>query len=214
MVTIAEYATAHGISPRRARTLAQQGRVPARRIGRAWVLDDDATTSPVTGTRPMSPRTRVMFLRALSDQSVRGLTGSDRRRIAGYLNRLRQAEHPAALLRAWFRGAVTPSGFSLGEMLVRAAMDGDDDIVSERLARPQRRFLNSPDRLARVVADERAIHGFTRAELAARAGTTEHDVKAVESGEAVDSLVTVLQVVNALDVHPLAVPTAAVGDSA
>lgn len=214
VTTTADYAAEHGISQRRARALAQQGRIPARRVGRAWTLDEGAAISPVGGTRPMSPRTRSMFVRALSDQSVEGLTGSDRRRIAGYLNRLRRAEHPAALLRAWFRGAAAPDGFTLGALLVRAAMQGDDGIVAERLARPHRRFLNSPARLARVVIDERAIHGFTRAELAARAGITEQDVKAVESGKPVDTLLTVLQVVNTLEVQPLALPTAAVRESA
>jgi len=213
VATISEYAAQHGISPRRARTLAQQGRLPAQRVGRAWSLDDEAVTTPALSTRPMSERTRQLFLTALSDQTVRHLAGSDRRRIAAYLGRLRVSAEPAALLRAWFRGANVPTGFTLGELLIRTALEHQDDIVAERLARPQRRYLNSPQRLARVVADERAIHGLSRAELAARAGTTRGDIVAIETGGQVDTLLTLLRVVNALDVHPLALPTGAVRSS-
>lgn len=214
VTTISEYAAQHGISPRRARALAQQGRLPARRVGRAWVLDEGVATTPAVSTRPMSERTRRLFLRALSDQTLREVTGSDRRRIAAYLGRLRASDRPAALIRAWFRGAHLPTGFTLGVLLVRAALEHQDDVVAERLARPQRRYLNSPERLARVVADERAIHGLSRAQLADRAGTTPGDVAAVEAGRPVDTMLTVLRVVNALDVRPLALPTGAVRDSA
>lgn len=161
----------------------------------------------------MSPRTRGLFLHALSDTTVEGLVGSDRVRIAHYLAQVRNADEPAALLRAWFRGAAAPVSHTLGEVLVRAAMRGEDDQVAARVRRARRRFLNSPARLARVVSDERAIHGLTRAELAERADTSEGDVRSIESGRPVSSLPTVLRIVRALDVQPLALPTASVEDS-
>jgi len=38
MLTIAEAATRLGIDPSRVRLLVRQGRIPARRFGRAWVI--------------------------------------------------------------------------------------------------------------------------------------------------------------------------------
>jgi hypothetical protein len=47
LLTVAEFATLHGISTGRVRTLLGQGRVPeAQRVGRAWVIPEKHSYTP------------------------------------------------------------------------------------------------------------------------------------------------------------------------
>ncbi|MBM7474566.1 hypothetical protein [Curtobacterium herbarum] len=87
------------------------------------MIEDGGRHEVSRAPRPMGVKMRALLLRALRDQSVVGLTGADRIRVARHLAALRTAEDPASLLRAWFRGDV-PTGWSPGELMVSQAHEG------------------------------------------------------------------------------------------
>jgi hypothetical protein len=205
MTTTEEYADEHGISPRRVRALAAAGRIPAHRVGTAWVIEDGARHEASHAPRPMGARMRQLLLRALRDQSLVGLTGPDRIRVARHLGALRAADEPAALLRAWFRDDV-PTGWTPGELIVRQAHEGRDDRVAALVRRPRRTFASTPERLARAIVDERSIRQLSRDELAVRAGVAADVVADLERGRPGVGIGATRSVLRALDVEPLALP--------
>jgi hypothetical protein len=205
MVTTEEYANEHGISPRRVRALAAAGRIPAQRVGTSWAIEPGAQHEPFRAPRPMGGKMRALLLRALRDQSLVGLTGPDRIRVARHLAALRAADDPASLLRAWFRDDV-PTGWSPGELIVRQAHEGRDDRVTALVRRPRRTFGSTPERLARAIIDERMIRQLSRVELAACAGVTPDVVADLERGRPGVGLGATRSVLRALDVEPLALP--------
>ena len=205
VVTTEEYANEHGISPRRVRALAAAGRIPAQRIGTSWVIEAGARHEPSHAPRPMGGKMRALLIRALRDQSLVGLTGPDRIRVARHLAALRTSDEPASLLRAWFRDDV-PTGWSPGELIVRQAHEGRDDRVTALVRRPRRTFASTPERLARAVTDERTIRQLSRAELAARADVAADVVADLERGRPGVGVGAIRSVLRALDVEPLALP--------
>ena len=205
MTTTQQYATEHGLSVRRVRALAAAGRLPAHRSGTTWVIEDGARHEPSRAPRPMAAPMRQRLLSALRDQSLIGLTGPDRVRVARHLSALRTSEEPAALLRAWFRDEV-PTGWTPGELMVRQAHEYRDSRVAALVRRPRRTFASTPDRLARSVADERAIQHLTRLELAVLADVEPVVVTDLERGRPGVALGATRRVLRALDVEPLALP--------
>lgn len=97
-VTLSEYAERHGINPQRARALASQGRLDARKIGSQWVVSDDGATRSVRSAgRPPSIETVWAAALALEDGNLDGAHDPQRRRAAK---------------RVLQRLATTPSGAS------------------------------------------------------------------------------------------------------
>lgn len=153
---------------------------------------------------------RRQLIEALRNQSLVGLTGPDRLRVARHLRQLRDSDNPADLLRAWFRGEV-PSGWSPGELIVRQAQEGLDDRVSALVNKSRRKFTSSSGRLARVVSDERAIQGLSVAELARRAEVSVDVISALERARPGVRVGETRRILRALDVTPLALPPVTVG---
>lgn len=70
----------------------------------------------------------------------------------------------------------------------------------------KRLFIDSVDRLAHVVAEERKASGITQAELARRAEVSRRFVIEVEKGHPRAELDKVLALLHALNIRPYALP--------
>lgn len=51
-LSISEWCTLHGKDPGNVRKLIQQGRIPAEKIGKQWVIPADAQPPPTSGSSP------------------------------------------------------------------------------------------------------------------------------------------------------------------
>ncbi|MDF1488524.1 helix-turn-helix domain-containing protein [Tessaracoccus caeni] len=70
----------------------------------------------------------------------------------------------------------------------------------------KRLFIDTIERLAQVVADERREAHLTQLELASRAGVSRRFIIELEKGHPRAELSRVLAVLHALDVRPYAIP--------
>src|SRR5712692_10427044 len=84
-----------GVSPRRVRALAGQGRLPGKKLGRMWLFDsnllsDHVKTSASSG-RPFSPEHALGLLYLASDEDPEWLSDYEKWRLRRYaLPRLRE----------------------------------------------------------------------------------------------------------------------------
>lgn len=203
-MNVADYADLAGLSPRRVRALARAGTLPAHKVGGRWVVD---APGPVrrAGRRPLSERSRRALVGALHTKSLDGLSGQLRARTAERLRLLRTAQDPAELLVDWWAGQA-PTHLDGGSNLVVHAIAGNSARVREVLHRPRRAYLRYPSTLARVVRDERAVQGLTRADLADRAGVDRALVGVIERAATTNDLIGIRKILRALDVEPTALP--------
>lgn len=82
-LTLPEYAKRHGINSQRARALAAQGRINARKVGSQWVVSDDGATRSVRSAgRPPSIETVWAAALALERGNLDGARDPQRRRAA------------------------------------------------------------------------------------------------------------------------------------
>ncbi|MGD9695034.1 MAG: helix-turn-helix domain-containing protein [Thermoleophilia bacterium] len=95
-VSVAEAAQALGVSPRRVRALAEAGEIPARRVGRAWVIDLDPRLPPRLPGRRLSARSAWAAL-GLGHEN---LSRSERRRARERQARLADLPSQALARRA------------------------------------------------------------------------------------------------------------------
>jgi len=170
-----------GVSERRIRQLIGRGTLQATRFGRSWAIDATAEARTPATSRPLANRTASLLQLALDSDSLAGFTGNDRARTARLIRKLRTSDTPGVLLRSWTH-AYTPTGNKTGALLIRLAHEGDDQQIMRLLSYPRRRFLNTPERLARVVRDERTIYGLSIDDLASSASVPRGDVRALEAG--------------------------------
>ena len=70
----------------------------------------------------------------------------------------------------------------------------------------ERRFLDSPEAVADAVRDARRAQGWTQAQLAARAHVGRRFVVTLESGHERAELGKVLSILEALEIHAVALP--------
>jgi len=93
-VTLPEYAQRHGISSQRARALASQGRIGARKVGSQWVVPDGGAMRSVRSAgRPPSTATVWSAALALDEGDLDGARDPQRRRAAKrVIQRLAAAE--------------------------------------------------------------------------------------------------------------------------
>lgn len=203
-MNVADYADLAGLSPRRVRALARAGALPAHKVGGRWVVD---VPRPIrrAGRRPLSKASRRALAGALHSKSLDGLSGQLRARTAERLRLLRTAAEPAELLVDWWAGEA-PTHLDGGSNLVVHAIAGNSARVWEVLHRPRRAYLRYPSALARVVRDERAVHGLTRADLAERAGVDRDLVGLIERAATVSDLGGTRKILRALDIEPTALP--------
>ena len=200
VMKVTEAAAQLGVSPRRVRAMAADGRVPAHREGSAWVIEGLALPK---GRRALSARSWQHLAQALKQRSLEGLSGQDRARTAARIRQLRNAEHPSRLLIDW-RPLDAPRDVFM-DSLVAHAERGDDSNVTRALKRPVE-YLRSSQELAHVVSSERAIRGESRRWLAAAAGVSEDLVRDIESGRPLASPGQVRRVLRTLGVEPTALP--------
>lgn len=98
-LSVGEYAKREHMSERRVRQLAVEGRLPARRVGRSWIIEGQSGPRSRLAVRPMSRENAWAMARRLSGQDSRPLR-QDRYR--SMVDRLRSSDHPEQLLAAWF----------------------------------------------------------------------------------------------------------------
>ncbi|WP_162903747.1 helix-turn-helix domain-containing protein [Leucobacter sp. wl10] len=200
---VTEAADQLGVSPRRVRAMAADGRIPAHREGSAWVIEGLA---PPKGRRSLSARSWQHLAKALKQRSLEGLSGQERARTAARIRQLRNAEHPSRLLIDW-RPPDAPRDVFL-DSLVAHAERNDDSYLKRALGRPAE-YLRSSQELAYVVSSERAIRGGSRHWLAVAAGVSEDLVRDIELGRPLASPGQVRRVLRTLEVEPTALPSMA-----
>lgn len=203
-MNIEEYAEAAGVSPRRARAMAQAGIIRAHRgPGRRWIIDEAPLHRRTR--RPLSPSSQQALVRALHTNTLDGLSGQLRARTAERLRLLRTADEPADLLFDWW-GGIAPHHLDGGSNLVMHAIEGNRDRVYEVLHRPHEEYLRNPKKLARTVRDERAIQGLTRNDLAELAGVRPQFIASIERSELLNDIIGLRNVLRAIAVEPTALP--------
>jgi excisionase family DNA binding protein len=104
-ISVAEAAQWLGVSDRRVQALAQDGRLPARLVSGAWLIDASDLGRPQARSRPMSPRVAAGLLRMLSEPGLNaaslGLAPSEVSRLRSRLRALLADRDPASLLASW-----------------------------------------------------------------------------------------------------------------
>ena len=102
MLTVAEAAIRLAVGPEQVRRLARAGTLPARRIGRTLVFDEDAVEArarlSVKAGRALTPRSAWAALWLLSGDAADWLNPADRSRLRARL-RTWDAEHLVAAVR-------------------------------------------------------------------------------------------------------------------
>lgn len=200
VMKVTEAATQLGVSPRRVRVMAAEGRIPAHREGSSWVIE--GLTLPKQ-RRALSARSWKHLANALKYRNLEGLSGQERARTATRIQRLRNSEHPSRLLTDW-RPPNAPRDVFM-ESLVAHAEHNDDSYLKRALGRPAE-YLYSNQELAHVVLAERAIRGESRSGLAAAAGVPETLVRDIESARPLASPGQVRRVLRALEIEPTGLP--------
>lgn len=107
-LTLAEYATRHGISAQRARALATQGRISARKIGSQWIVTDSSSlrVHRLAGRPPLAATVWagafVLEQQSLDVAAVNGVPAR-RRAVKQFLTRLasQPAEARAQVIVTW-----------------------------------------------------------------------------------------------------------------
>lgn len=102
-MSVADYARRRGVSRQRALAMIRAGQLPAKRVGRAWVIDQKEVNLRHSYGRPLGPRMIDALVGALSGRPLAGLSSEERHFTSKYLERLRGADDPARLLHSWMR---------------------------------------------------------------------------------------------------------------
>ncbi|GAA0634469.1 hypothetical protein GCM10009547_43130 [Sporichthya brevicatena] len=100
-VSVSEAAARLGVSERRVRERIAAGDLPARRIGRAWLVDAAHLGRAPRVGRPMSRRVAWAFLDLLDGGAGDGVSQPEQSRLRKKRALLLEAPDPAALLRSW-----------------------------------------------------------------------------------------------------------------
>ncbi|MGO1543275.1 MAG: hypothetical protein ACTHXA_02935 [Gulosibacter sp.] len=179
-ITIAEYAEKEGISVQRARELARNGRIPARKFGGSWVVESGSARQS-RSQRPLSPTSQADLIAYFNTRSLLHVNGTRRARLAERVRKLQDAENPAALIRQYFAGSQASDGIG-GAAIIRAALRGFDVQVREVLQVRHRLFIRSSADLARVMLDSRALLGEESYRAATEQWLTKTQIRQLERG--------------------------------
>jgi len=101
-VSVAVAAERLGVSSRRIRERIAQGDLVARRVGRAWLLDEAQLGRSERVARPMSPRVAWAFLDLLDGGAGEGVSQPEQSRLRRKREQLSDGDAPT-LLRSWLR---------------------------------------------------------------------------------------------------------------
>lgn len=102
-LSVADFAHERGISRQRALALIHSGQIDARRIGRAWVIDQRELNRRVREGRPLSGRMSEIVIDVISGRPRPDLSSQDRFFASRYLDRLRSSDSPASLIHSWMK---------------------------------------------------------------------------------------------------------------
>ncbi|GAA1883477.1 hypothetical protein GCM10009715_32300 [Paeniglutamicibacter psychrophenolicus] len=205
-MNVGEASKALGVTERRVRALIQQGKLKARKVGRAWQIDDLQLRR--AERRPLSEHSRLVLSRALHNRSLTGLTGQDRKRTAKRIAELRASDNPAVLLIDWWGGKHS-GPLNFGTNLVEHALAGNSAYVFESLHRTRHEYLRKPEDLADIVSSERLVQGFTQAELADKAQVSLADLKMIERAIRLPLPSPSRRILRVLNIQPTALPNPA-----
>jgi len=100
-VELAEAARMMGVSAVRARQLAREGRLRARRVGGRWLVDAASVPSARRRGRPMSPRIAWALVEISRGGSADWIEPRESYRLRQALDRLVADDEPEMLLRSW-----------------------------------------------------------------------------------------------------------------
>lgn len=151
--SVAEFAKREGVSPRRVRALIEQGTIPARRVGRQWLIDQSSEHRPAV-SRPLADRMRANLLAILSGDAPQGLSASERARLRRYRNELMHSPDPDRILRAWVREqAPLKLRVAASDLADLAA---DERIVKSGFSDPRAEIAAAGQLEARVAKDDAA----------------------------------------------------------
>lgn len=164
LIGVREAAARLSVSPRRVLQRIADGTLPAVRVGNQWAIEEARVPLGLPQpSRPLSRRTAWALLATLAGETPGG-SATERARLATYAQRLRDADDPAVLLRAWMArraerhelraaagdlddlrdddrlrlaGVSAPNSFVVGR-LVQAYVTADDvdDLVEDYLLVP------------------------------------------------------------------------------
>lgn len=201
---IKTFATREGMSVQRAAKLAREGRIPAVKEGRSWVLADDATLKRHT-RRPLSEQSATDFITFLNTGTLDHVTGDRKRRTAQRVNQYWNAENPAELLREWFRG-ISLTETRGGAAIIDAARKGLDALVSEVRNNKGSWILSGREQIRRRVSDYMAIQNLRAPEIAEGTGVPISTVETLaRRGHSPTGNLDANRVVRALGIHAVRV---------
>lgn len=149
--SVADFAKREGISPRRVRALIEQGSIPARQVGRLWLVDQASAHRPAA-SRPLADRMRANLLAVLSGDATDGLSASERARLRRYLSELAHSPHPDRILSAW-----VPDSAPLRLQVAPSDLDDlseDDRLVKSGFSDPRAEIAGAGQLEARVAKAE------------------------------------------------------------
>ncbi|WP_019876597.1 helix-turn-helix domain-containing protein [Sporichthya polymorpha] len=159
-VSVGEAAVRLGVSGRRVRERIASGDLRARRIGRAWVVDEaQLGRSPRVG-RPMSRRVAWAFLDLLAGGVGEGVSQPEQSRLRKKRSLLLEASDPASLLRSWLPARAEVRRYSAADADLpalredaRIALSGVSDMRSGMAAAGVVEGYVGDDEVDNLVAD-------------------------------------------------------------
>jgi hypothetical protein len=101
-VSVAEFARARGISRQRALAMIHAGQIAARKVGRAWVIDQRELGHRHVVGRPLSERMAGILIAAMSQDELE-LDSQERYFVNRYRVRMQKSDDPVGLLHSWMR---------------------------------------------------------------------------------------------------------------
>ena len=204
-LTIAEYAASQGISQQRARELARAGKIAARRTGRAWEINTEASP-PRFARRPLSAQSIDDLLAVIADMNLDSVTGVRKQRAADRLRRLRASESPAALLAQWAGRTPQQPARAHQRAILRAAQLGRDDYLKLVLAEVDSDDLSDPQLLKKRLRDAMQVNQLRADTLAERAGVPAADVQQLLSRGRLKNYGRTARILRTAGLKPGAVP--------
>lgn len=100
-IDVREAAGRMGVSERRVRQLAAADRLPGRRLGGRWLVDEVAAFDSRPVARPMSERMAWAMVAAISGDDAHDISPTERHRVSSKHRRLTASPDAAHLLRSW-----------------------------------------------------------------------------------------------------------------
>jgi excisionase family DNA binding protein len=134
-ISVAEAAERVGVSSRRIRERIAQGDLVARRVGRAWVLDEVQLGRSERVARPMSERVAWAFLDLLGGGRGEGVSQPEQSRLRKKRELLRNGDAPA-LLRSWLPNRARVRRYAASAMDLPALRD-DPRVVCSGVSDPR-----------------------------------------------------------------------------